>query len=131
MINIEGLNKAEVLRDLYNASKVQGLGFLQAVPGQMTTADAQAIMDVHGTYFDYLQGKVMKIDLASDIEFEEWLYDRDNGPGSAKRVIDRLRCQTMEKDLRQVAHDEWEKSNTTTEIIKRAASGCEAQFLDN
>lgn len=33
----------------------------------------------------------MKVDLSSDVEFEEWLYDRDNGQGAAQRVIDGLR----------------------------------------
>ena len=32
MVNIEGLDKAEVLKELYNKSKVQGLGFLQMHP---------------------------------------------------------------------------------------------------
>lgn len=31
MVDITGLDKAEVLYALYNASHVQGLGFLQAV----------------------------------------------------------------------------------------------------
>lgn len=32
MINIKGLDKAKVLKALYDASHVQGMGFLQAVP---------------------------------------------------------------------------------------------------
>lgn len=45
-------------------------------------------------YFDYLYGRVMKVDLSSDESFEERLYDRDNGTGAAQRVIDRLRNGT-------------------------------------
>lgn len=90
MVNIEGLNKAEVLRDLYNASKVRGLGFFEATGVPMETTEAEELLK-HTTDFDYLYGKVMKIDLASDVEFKEWLYDRDNGEGAAQRVIDRLR----------------------------------------
>lgn len=44
-----------------------------------------------GTYFDYLYGRVMKVDLSSDDGFEERLYDRDNGKGAAQKVIDALR----------------------------------------
>lgn len=90
MVNIEGLNKAEVLKELYNNSKVQGSGFLQATGVPMTTEEASEILS-KTTDFDYLYGKVMKIDLSSDIEFEAWLYDRDNGEGKAQEVIDRLR----------------------------------------
>ena len=90
MINIKGLDKAEELKELYNNSKVQGLGFLQATSMDMTTEEAKELLEQQ-TYFDYLRGKIMKIDLSLDEEFEERLYDRDNGEGSAKRVIDRLR----------------------------------------
>lgn len=90
MVNIQGLSKAEVLAALYNNSRVQGMGFLQAVNGEMTTKQAEELLN-KTTYFDYLYGKVMKVDLASDIEFDEWLYDRDNGTGKAERVVDGLR----------------------------------------
>jgi hypothetical protein len=40
----------------------------------------------------------MKVDLSSDVEFEEWLYDRDNGSGSAQQVIDSLRKVGEEKE---------------------------------
>jgi len=89
MVNIKGLNKAEVLKELYNNSRVQGLGFLQATNTVMTTSEAEAILS-QTTNFDYLYGKVMKINLSSDEEFEEWSYDRDNGTGSAQRVIKKL-----------------------------------------
>ena len=42
------------------------------------------------TYFDYLYGKVLKVDLSSD-EFDERLYDRDCGIGAARRAINSLR----------------------------------------
>lgn len=42
------------------------------------------------TYFDYLNGRVMKVDLSGD-SFDERLYDRDNDLGSAQKVIDSLR----------------------------------------
>ena len=40
------------------------------------------------TYFDYLFGRVLKIDLKDDNGFEEWLYDRDNGEGAAQKSLD-------------------------------------------
>ena len=40
------------------------------------------------SYFDYLKGRVMKVDLSEDDGFEEWLYDRDNGEGAAQSALD-------------------------------------------
>lgn len=51
-----------------------------------------------GTYFDYLYGKIMKVDLKSDDGFEEWLYDCDNGVGAAQRTIDFLRSRKQKKE---------------------------------
>ena len=90
MVDIKGLNKAEVLAALYNNSKPQELGFLHFDPKEMTVAEAEEILK-QTTDFDYLKGRVMKVNLSSDDGFEEWLYDRDNGNGAAQRAIDRLR----------------------------------------
>ena len=39
MLDIKGLDKAEVLKALYDSSHVQGMGFLQAVPEGTVTVD--------------------------------------------------------------------------------------------
>ena len=44
------------------------------------------------TYFDYLYGRVLKVDLKGDDGFEEWLYDRDNGEGAAQQSLDDYRA---------------------------------------
>ena len=101
-IDLKGLDKAAVLAALYNASKPQGLGFLHYDPAPMTVEEAQAILDEKQVrlkeinsmggnwdeiYFDYLKGRVMKVDLlGDDLRFQ--LYDRDNGEGAAQRAID-------------------------------------------
>lgn len=90
MVDIKGLNKAEVLAALYNNSKPQGLGFLHFDAKDMTVAEAEEILK-QTTDFDYLKGRVMKVDLSSDDGFGEWLYDRDNGNGGAQRAVDALR----------------------------------------
>jgi len=87
MISLRGKNKAHVLASLYNASKPQGLGFLNYTPGRMTVKNAQKYIDTNGLTFDYLQGRVLKIDLSGD-EFDPWLYDRDNGQGAAAIATD-------------------------------------------
>ena len=84
-VNIKGLDYAEVLAALFNASKQQGMGFMH-VEGrqQMTKEDAQEILKQQDS-FDYLRGRVMKI----TIEDEMYVggYDRDNGKGAAARAI--------------------------------------------
>jgi hypothetical protein len=84
-LSLDGLNKAEVLAALYNASRTAGMGFLQYDPAPMTSAQAEEIL-AQTHYFDYLHGRVMKTDLSGD-EFNPWGYDRDNGQGMAAQVL--------------------------------------------
>lgn len=101
IINIKDLDKAAVLAGLYNNSKVQGMGFFgQKSLGNkagkaMTVEDAKKEIEDLQTngrklYFDYLHGKVMKIDLSGD-ELNPGMYDRDNGEGAAKAAIEQVR----------------------------------------
>lgn len=85
MIDISKMNKAEVLAKLYNASKPLGRGIIHYDPAPMTTEQAQKLLN-QDTYFDYLQGRVMKIDLSGDM-LDPRLYDRDNGQGAASHVL--------------------------------------------
>lgn len=91
MVSIKGLNKADVLAVLYNASKPQGMGFMQYDAKPMTREEARKILDSGQTYFDYLKGRVMKVDLSKDDEFNPWGFDRDNGQGAAERAVNSLR----------------------------------------
>lgn len=62
----------------------------------MKAADAQKYLDKGQTYFDYLQGRVMKIDVSED-EMDSFGYDRDNGQGAASKVVEAIRkSQSME-----------------------------------
>ena len=85
MIDIAKADKAEVLAALYNKSKMQDMGILNFRPEDMTKEQAQVYLD-GGTHFDYLHGRVMKIDLSSD-ELDPRLYDRDNGQGAAYAAL--------------------------------------------
>jgi hypothetical protein len=85
MINIRGMEKAAVLAALYNSAHVQGLGIFQAIPGIMSIEEARQLLKSQ-TYFDYVFGRVMKVNLSGD-EFEERLYDRDNGNGAAWNAL--------------------------------------------
>jgi len=89
-ISIKGLNKADVLVALFNRAQPQGMGFMHYSPEPMTRETAEKLL-CEATDFDYVQGRVMKVDLSSDTEFDPWLYDRDNGQGAAAEVIEALR----------------------------------------
>ena len=88
-IALAGLNKADVLAALYNASKPQGMGFMHYDPKPMTRDEAEGLLK-QTTYFDYLKGRVMKVDLSGD-ELDTWGYDHDNDQGAAERAIAELR----------------------------------------
>lgn len=89
-ISLKGLDRARVLAVLYNASKPQGMGFMHYDPKPMTREEAQALLDGGQTDFDYLKGRVMKIDLSND-ELNPRGYDMDNGQGAAEKAISSLR----------------------------------------
>lgn len=101
MINIAGINKALVLQALYNNSKVQGLGFYHTTGKAMTLQEAdaeirQALERSRGRMcWDYLHGKVMKIDITTDC-LHPGLYDRDNGAGAALRALQNAGLEVSE-----------------------------------
>jgi hypothetical protein len=98
MIDIKGLSKAQVLHALWHASKAQGLLFLGLLGGSFTIEDAQKEIDKQPClYFDYVAGHVIKCDLSKD-EFDERLFDRDNGDGTAAKAIENLRKGLISDD---------------------------------
>ena len=91
MINIAGKSKVKVLQALFNASKQQGMGFIRDDgASQMTENEAKEIVDSGQMNFDYLKGRVMKVDISGD-EFEGRLFDGDNGQCAAQRAIDSIK----------------------------------------
>ena len=118
MVDISGLNKAEVLNALYHGSHVQGVScYTNPVPvGVVVTPNwCKTLLEDEGiTYFDYLYGRVMKVDLSKD-SFNEWLYDRDNGTGKAQEVINALREKILshETERRQPPWETTEHYNIT------------------
>lgn len=92
MIDIAGIDRTELLAALFNASKPQGMGFAQPFAAPMTRAEAAELL-AQTDYFDYLRGRVMKIQLKEGAtELDEWGYDRDLGQGAAARVVEGLRA---------------------------------------
>lgn len=112
-INISKMSKAIVLMALYNASKMQGNSFLGGDGSTMTEQEATERLKSQ-TSFDYLNGKVMKIDLSGDL-LETWLYDRDNGDGAALRAI-----QKHYPDAVEMSEDEVKKESFKIQALGRA-----------
>lgn len=84
-IDISQMDKGEVLAKLYNASKPLGMGFLQYDPAPMTPEEGAELV-AKCPYFDYLKGRVMKLNLDGDT-LSTAGYDRDNGEGAAARAL--------------------------------------------
>jgi hypothetical protein len=93
MISIKGLDKAEVLQALYDRARTQGMGIFQYIPGPLSKEEAQSLLQT-SSYFDYLKGRVMKIDMSGD-EIDPRLYDRDNGEGAAEAAISKLNSPSV------------------------------------
>ncbi len=85
-IDIKNMNKARVLKALYNRATAQGVGFFAHNPKDMTEDQANDYLKTGQTYFDYVQGRVMKISLEDDA-MRTALYDRDNGIGAAEAAL--------------------------------------------
>lgn len=89
-ITIKGMSKAVVLAALYNAATPQGMGFIQYNKEPMTVEQAQEIVKDGRSSFDYLYGRVMKIDIGKDA-INPSAYDRDNGKGAAEKALAAVR----------------------------------------
>lgn len=88
-IDISDIDKAALLAALFNNSQPLGMGFLQPHAKAMTIDEATTLLGEQ-TRFDYVRGRVMKVDLSGDT-LEPWAYDRDNGQGAAQRVVNAVR----------------------------------------
>lgn len=89
-VDITGIEKSVLLAALFNASKPLGYGALHFNAKPMTAEEAQEIINEQGFRFDYLNGRVMKINISGDT-VNVWGYDRDNGTGAVKSIVEGLR----------------------------------------
>lgn len=90
---IKGLEKAAVLKALYDESHFQGLGeylYNPVLRSNISIEEATELLK-YQTYFGYLHGKVLKVDLSNPDYFNARLYDRDNHEGAARDAVEALR----------------------------------------
>lgn len=124
-ISLKGKNKAEVLAALYNNAKPLGLGFLQNNSTPMAKEEAEALLKEQ-TYFDYLNGRVLKVDLSGDY-LDPWLYNRDNGQGVAERIVKSLKDEFACPNCKQsFSEDRWDE--TIAKNVKEL-NGRETAFI--
>ena len=91
MVNIKGLNKAEVLLALWNRSHSQGMSFLGMDVAHPDIKTAEVWIEQNPLLdFDYVNGHIIKCNIKGD-EFDPYLYDKDCGVGAAAAVIEKLR----------------------------------------
>lgn len=81
------LTPEEALAVLFNASGPQGLGEFQYMPGHTMTPEEAAKVLKKGSYVDYLEGRVIKVDFGNRFELDTTLYDRDNGEDAAATAL--------------------------------------------
>lgn len=140
-MNIKGIDKAELLAALFNASRQQGMGLLNPNGAQgMTKEQAQAEIDritqwcnergfstnePYTYHFDYLHGRVMKVDITGD-GLDPRLYDRDNGPGAARRALAHL---LPENETYTVTWTIDIEADSPEEAVHKAATLCFAQHI--
>lgn len=80
---------------LYAAAKPLGLGWVQYIPGPMPIEEAtKLIQESRGrlgyTHLDYVHGRPIKVFFKDGAVHRLDLYDRDQGEGLGRRLIERL-----------------------------------------
>ena len=85
IIDIKGIDKVKILKALYTGAHPQGIGMLHFIDGGLSDEEAKNLLQKNN-YFDYLHGRVMKINLSTD-KLDTTLYDIDNGKNAAEQIL--------------------------------------------
>lgn len=91
MVNIEGLSVVDVLIALWDNSRSQGMSMWGQYSHGLNKEQAEEEIKATEGHLDYVNGRVIKCYLPfGATQFDEWGYDRDNGPGAAQRAVDSI-----------------------------------------
>ena len=87
-VNISGLDRDELLKNLWENSNVAGL-----FEGRSDTVwDLEAAKSqLCNGYADYIQGRVMKVNIYNTDNVDPWGYNRDNGHNAFQNVVNKMR----------------------------------------
>lgn len=90
-VDIKGIDKAQLLKALWEGSHEQGLSFLGRPSVTPGIENFRSLVEPgNDLYFDYLLGRVIKCDLSGDT-MSTALYDRDCGEGACERAVEAAR----------------------------------------
>jgi len=81
--------RAKILCALFNSAQCVGLGFFEHKIRIMSELEAEKLLEKQ-TYFDYIEGRVMKVSIGVDCHVDTRLYNRDNGYLAAERAIESI-----------------------------------------
>ena len=95
-VNIEGLNRNELIRQLWKNQKVAsfftlGAGGLLPQPPLPTDEDIEKQMYMGG--LDYLNGRCIKTNFKNLAQVETRLYNRDAGEGKFEEIVRKMHDQ--------------------------------------
>lgn len=91
LIDISGVDRAELLATLYNGAQPFGFGTHQFEDRDMTQDEAQALLDGGKLEFDYHKGRLLKVKFTGG-QIDDWGYDKTYGAGVVQRVVENLRA---------------------------------------
>lgn len=111
MIDIKGLDKVELLRQLWNAQKVAS--FFEDVPTHLAPKfNEELAKRMVKSDIDYFCGRCIKSDISGDVA-DSYEYDKEAGAGKFKEIVARMRKFEMPKEYvsphppREYTNEEW------------------------
>ena len=89
-IDITNIDKDKLLEELWNNSNL----ILFDQKFDLTIAKSQ----MKNLYPDYICGRLIKSDIYNSNFVNPYLYDRENGIDSFKKIVDKVKCYTNNKN---------------------------------
>ena len=110
-VNIEGIDRAKLVQELYKNAKSPGNG---ATIRSSEELPLDVAKDLVGKDMDYVAGRVMKIEVpraSESNELDTFLYNRDNGENAAEKVVSSINKSILKTTLSAKKESRPEKSN--------------------
>lgn len=112
IIDISGIDHAELLRELHAGTRALGMGrmhdrgpltieqcrdIIAGGRGPDHNPDFAAVTGADTVSFDYVSGRPIKVTFKGNELHSAWMYDRDapGGEGECQRIVDRLRAKAV------------------------------------
>lgn len=117
IVDFTGFTEGEVLAALYNNAQPLGMGMLHFNSKPMTEEEANKILSSHhGGYFDYLNGRCMKVLMDTFPRINSRLYDRDSKK-PMQRVLEELEYKRSKNNS---SSDDKNSKNPIIRVLDKA-----------